>query len=80
MIPTKFQFIWLSYFRGEYFLEINQSETSIVCGGHVCFRVRTKWAILTEDLPKMIPAMFRFIWPNGFREEEFKKSPNQKQE
>jgi hypothetical protein len=28
---------WLiSGFRGEYFLEINQSETRIVCGGHVC--------------------------------------------
>jgi hypothetical protein len=24
--------------------------------------------------------MFRFIWPNGFRGEEFKKSANQKQE
>jgi hypothetical protein len=35
MIPTKFQFIWLSSFRGEDFLEINQSETRIVCGGHV---------------------------------------------
>jgi hypothetical protein len=23
-------------FRGEDFLEINQSETRIVCGGHVC--------------------------------------------
>jgi hypothetical protein len=23
-------------FRGENFLEINQSETRIVCGGHVC--------------------------------------------
>jgi hypothetical protein len=29
----------LSYFsfnRGEGFLEINQSETRIACGGHVC--------------------------------------------
>jgi hypothetical protein len=25
-----------SGFRGEDFLEINQSETRIVCGGHVC--------------------------------------------
>jgi hypothetical protein len=23
-------------FRGEYFLEINQSETRMACGGHVC--------------------------------------------
>ena len=27
----------------------------------------------------MLPTKFRFIWPNGFRE-EFKKSANQKQE
>jgi hypothetical protein len=28
----------------------------------------------------MLPTKFRFIWPNGFRGEEFKKSSNQKQE
>ena len=28
----------------------------------------------------MLPAKFRFIWPNGFRGEESKKSVNQKQE
>ena len=28
----------------------------------------------------MLPTMFRFIWPNGFRGEDFKKSANQKQE
>ena len=27
----------------------------------------------------MLPTKFRFIWPNGFRGEEFKKSANQKQ-
>jgi hypothetical protein len=27
---------WPSGFRGEEFLEINQSETRIACGGHVC--------------------------------------------
>jgi hypothetical protein len=36
MFPTKFRFIWPSGFRGEDFLEINQSETRIACGGHVC--------------------------------------------
>jgi hypothetical protein len=35
MHPTKFRFIWKSGFRGEEFLEINQSETKIVRGGHV---------------------------------------------
>jgi hypothetical protein len=34
--------IWQSGFRGEDFLEINQSETRIVCGGHVCKRIGTK--------------------------------------
>jgi hypothetical protein len=29
-------FIWSSSFRGEDFLEINQSEIRIACGGHVC--------------------------------------------
>ena len=28
----------------------------------------------------MLPTMFQFIWPNGFRAEESKKSANQKQE
>jgi hypothetical protein len=32
MLPTKF---WPSGYRGEDFLEINQSETRIVFGGHV---------------------------------------------
>jgi hypothetical protein len=36
MLPTKFRFIWQSGFREEDFLEINQSETTIACGGHVC--------------------------------------------
>jgi hypothetical protein len=35
MLPNKFQFIWESGF-GEDFLEINQSETRMACGGHVC--------------------------------------------
>jgi hypothetical protein len=35
MFPTKFRFIWPSDFRGEDFLEMNQSETRIACGGHV---------------------------------------------
>jgi hypothetical protein len=32
MLPTKVLFIWPSGFRGEEFLEINQSETRIACG------------------------------------------------
>jgi hypothetical protein len=34
MLPTKFRFIRPSGYR-EDFLEINQSETRIACGGHV---------------------------------------------
>jgi hypothetical protein len=36
VLPTKLRFIWASDFRGEDFLEIDQSETRIGCGGHVC--------------------------------------------
>jgi hypothetical protein len=42
MLPTKFRFIWPSGFRGEDFLEINQSETRMACGGHVCQQIGTK--------------------------------------
>ena len=38
MLPTKFQFIWPSGYR-EDSLEINQSETKIACGAHVCQRI-----------------------------------------
>jgi hypothetical protein len=40
----------------------------------------TKWAIFIEDLPRMLPPKFWFIWPSGFRGEDFFKSTNQKQE
>ena len=49
MLPTKLLFIWPSSFRGEFFLEINQSETRNTCGGHVCEWIGTKWAIFIED-------------------------------
>jgi hypothetical protein len=32
------------------YLEINQSEIIIFCGGHVCKRIGTNWAFLMEDL------------------------------
>jgi hypothetical protein len=35
MLLTKFPFIWRNSFRGEDFLEINQSEKRIACGSHV---------------------------------------------
>jgi hypothetical protein len=39
-----------------------------------------KLALFIEDCPYMLPTKFRFIWPSGFRGEEFKKSANQTQE
>jgi hypothetical protein len=38
MLPTKFRFIWFGQAVSEekIFLEINQSETRIACGGHIC--------------------------------------------
>ena len=80
MLPTKFRFIWPSDFQRRRFLEIDQSETRIACGSHVCKWIGTKWAIFIEDLPRMLPTKFRFIWPSGFRGEDLKKSANQKQE
>ena len=38
MLPTNFQFIWESDFRGEDFLEINLSKTREACGGHTNFQ------------------------------------------
>jgi hypothetical protein len=34
--------IWLNSYKEEDILEINQSETRIVCGGHVCKWFGTK--------------------------------------
>jgi hypothetical protein len=42
MLPTKLGFIWPSGFRREDFLETNQSEKRIACGGHVCKPIGTK--------------------------------------
>jgi hypothetical protein len=36
MIPTKFQFIWQSDFRGGDCFLIDQLETRIAYGDHVC--------------------------------------------
>ena len=70
ILPTKFQFIWPSGFRGDNFLEIDQSETRIDCGGYVCKRIGNNIANFIEDLPKMLPAKFRFIWPSSYRGED----------
>jgi hypothetical protein len=71
MFPTKFRFIRQSGFREEDFLEINQSETIIAFGGHVCQRIGTKLAIFIKDFPRMLPTKCWFIWPSGYRGEDF---------
>jgi len=38
-------------FQRRRFFKIGQSETIFVFGGHVCYRIGTKWAIYIEDLP-----------------------------
>jgi hypothetical protein len=53
------------------FLEINQSETRIAFGDHVCQQIGTKLAIFIKDFPRMLPTKFRFIWPSGFRGDDF---------
>jgi hypothetical protein len=42
----------------------------MACGSHVCQRIGTKLAIAIEDIPRMLPTKFRFIWPSGFRGED----------
>jgi hypothetical protein len=53
------------------YLEINQSETRIAVGGHVCQWIGTKLAVFIKDFPRMLPTKFRFIWPSGFRGDNF---------
>jgi hypothetical protein len=38
-------------FQRKRFLEIDQSETRIACGGHVCTWIGTKLALFIEDRP-----------------------------
>ena len=38
-------------FQRRRFLEMYQSETRLACGGDAYSQIRTKWAILIEDLP-----------------------------
>jgi hypothetical protein len=78
MLPTKFRFIWPSSFR-EDFLEINQSETRIVCGGHVCKRIGTKWAIYRgHDIDASYQVSVHLA--KRFQRRRFKKIDIQKQE
>ena len=80
MHPTKFRFTWQSCFRVEDFQKsTNQKQELPVVAMFVNGSGRNKQS-QTEDLPQMLPTKFRFIWPNGFRGEDFQKLTNQKQE
>jgi NAD(P)H-flavin reductase len=57
----------------EKILEIDQPETRICYGSHVCKQIGTKWAILIDDLPRMFSTTFQFICERGFREEELRE-------
>ena len=46
-------------FQRRRFLEINQSETRMACGGHVCKWIWTKWAIFTEISGPSIDAYYQ---------------------
>ena len=37
MLPAKFGLIWTRSFRGEDFFSIDQSETRIALGSHICW-------------------------------------------
>ena len=58
-------------FQRRRLLEIDQPETRIAYGSHVCSRIGTKLAIIIEDLLYMFPTKFRFIWLRSFGEEDF---------
>ena len=40
------------------FLEIDQSETRMACGGHVYKQMGIKCTIFIDDLPRMLPIKF----------------------
>jgi hypothetical protein len=63
MHPTNFRFIWQSGFR-EDFLEIIQSETRIVCGGHICKHGHHRqFLFLIGQFLKIFYS--EAAWPNG---------------
>ena len=68
-------------FQRRRLLEINQPETRIAYGSHVCQQIGMTLAIFIENLPYMLSTKFQFIWESGFRGEDvFRNQSNQKQE
>ena len=74
MLPTKFQFIWLSSFKGD-FLEIYQSETRIACGGHVLLTDRDEMSNLYRghsiDASYQVSVVAMFVNRSGRNEQSY---------
>ena len=80
MLPTKVQFIWQSGFRGEDFLEINQSETRMACGGHIVNESgRNEQSLQRISHRCCLPSFISFSQAVS-EEKLFQKSTNKKQE
>jgi hypothetical protein len=75
MIPTKFQFIWLSGFRGEDFLEINQSETRIICGAMFANGSGRNEQSLQKTFQKCFLPSFGSFGPKVSEEKNLKNQP-----
>ena len=69
-IDASYQIASFGSFAQAIFLKIDQSETRIACGGHVCKWIGAKWVILIKDLPYMLPTKFRLISLGNFKEED----------
>ena len=79
MLPTKFWFIWPSGFRGEDFQKSTNQKQELPVAA-ILLMNRDEMSNLIEDLPRMLPTKFRFIWQAVSEEKIFQKSTNQKQE
>ena len=71
---------YLSFNRGEDFFRNQPIRNKNCLWWPYLLTDRDKMNIFIEDLPQMLPTKFRFIWPSGFRGEDFLKSTTQKQE
>jgi hypothetical protein len=83
MLPTKFQFIWLSGFRGEDFILYITSRYSHfnILFSKPCQRQYELLPSLgVRRLSSVYFSHFNLLLPSGFRAEDFFKSANQKQE
>ena len=79
MLPIKLRFIWQSGFRGEYLKKSTNQKQELPLVA-MFFMDRGEIGNLQRGPAIDASTKFRIIWPNSFRGEEFKKSPNQKQE